>query len=236
MPRPRKCRKVCCLPENRGFFPNSGCRENPVILTVDEYETIRLIDKMSFSQEECGKYMDIARTTVQQIYTSARQKLAEALVAGRPLKIEGGEYRLCSGQEEYCACGGCKRHSLHRAQGGLRMKIAIPLDDTQKEVCVSFGRAPYFLFAQDGNVEILENPAASSEGGAGIQAAQFVVDQGATALVTVRCGENAAQVLQEAEIAIYKSQGKDANENVKACEEGNLEALTHFHAGFQGIG
>lgn len=235
MPRPRKCRKVCCLPENRVFLPSSGCRENPVILTVDEYETIRLIDKMNFSQEECGKYMDIARTTVQQVYTSARQKLAEALVAGRPLKIEGGEYRLCSGQEAYCNCGGCKRHRLDGTQGGRVMKIAIPLDDTRKEVCVSFGRAPYFLFAQEEQVEILKNPAASSEGGAGLQAAQFVVDQGADALVTVRCGENAAEVLKEAEISIYKSRGNDANENLKACREGKLETLTHFHAGYHGI-
>ena len=103
MPRPRKCRHVCRLPGVLEFLP-AGCSAPgpPVILTVDEYEAIRLIDKENFSQEECGIYMKIARTTVQQIYTSARKKLAQALVEGLPLKIEGGDYRLCDGAEEFC--------------------------------------------------------------------------------------------------------------------------------------
>lgn len=111
LPRPRKCRRVCCLPKNSGFQPlDPGKDGSPVILTVDEYETIRLIDKVRLSQEECGAYMNIARTTVQQIYTNARMKLAEALVEGLPLRIEGGEYQLCDGQEDVCPRGCC----MHR--------------------------------------------------------------------------------------------------------------------------
>ncbi len=115
------------------------------------------------------------------------------------------------------------------------MKIAVPLDENQQDVCVTFGRAPYFLFWENGNSEILENPAADAQGGAGLQAAQFLVDQGAKALITVRCGQNAADVFKAAEIEIYKSQSKNAAENVKALEAGSLEKLTHFHAGYQGI-
>ncbi len=111
MPRPRKCRKVCRLPEKNEFVPRMGCPvEEFIVMTVDEYETIRLIDKQGFSQEECGAYMKIARTTVQQIYTSARQKIAAALVEGRGLRIEGGDYQLCDGQETACNCGGCLKH------------------------------------------------------------------------------------------------------------------------------
>lgn len=112
MPRPMKCRKVCCLPKAAEFIP-IGYDETGdcVILTVDEYETIRLIDKEGFSQEECGEYMHIARTTVQQIYTSARQKIARGIVDAIPLKIAGGNYQLCNGKEEMCNCGGCRKHS-----------------------------------------------------------------------------------------------------------------------------
>ena len=75
MPRPRKCRKVCCLPDNDGFVPVRGGEElTPIVLNVDEYEAIRLIDREGFSQEQCGEYMRIARTTVQQIYAATRKK------------------------------------------------------------------------------------------------------------------------------------------------------------------
>ena len=111
MPRPRKCRRVCCLPRNLEFVPVNGGEEgDAIIMAVDEYETIRLIDRNGLSQEECGTYMQIARTTVQQIYTSARRKLADVLVDGRPLRIQGGDYQLCEGEEEFCGCGGCPKH------------------------------------------------------------------------------------------------------------------------------
>ena len=105
MARPRKCRKVCSLPENYGFAPMKGIDdyENRVIMAVDEYETIRLIDLVGYTQEECAQQMHIARTTVQGIYNEARKKLADALVNGKVLFIEGGDFALC--EEENVPCG-----------------------------------------------------------------------------------------------------------------------------------
>lgn len=112
MPRPKKWRKVCCMPRNTQFAPVgvSFVPDKAVVMTVDEYEAIRLIDHKGFTQEECAGYMKIARTTVQQIYNSARKKLSVSLVEGKPLLINGGKYQLCDGNEVYCNCGGCHRH------------------------------------------------------------------------------------------------------------------------------
>ena len=119
MPRPRKCRKVCCLPSVTEFVPaaRGGGEERKIVLTVDEYETLRLIDREGVSQEECGEHMNVARATVQQIYASARKKLADALVEGLTLRIEGGDYRLCDGGEKYCGRAGCRRRAAGRTQG-----------------------------------------------------------------------------------------------------------------------
>ncbi len=110
MARPRKWRKVCCLPESNRFGPlNSRINhDNFINMTVDEYETIRLIDLEGFTQEECSVQMNIARTTVQGIYNDARKKLADSLVNGKVLRIEGGDYKLCEGNDFSCGPGCCR--------------------------------------------------------------------------------------------------------------------------------
>lgn len=242
MPRRKKCRKVCQMPATQEFRPvGSAPRGGAVILSVDEYEAIRLIDKQGFSQEECSRYMQVARTTVQAIYNSARKKLAEALVAGLPLRIEGGDYQLCDGKEEYCGCGGCQKHRRRQMPGmqSIReekpMRIAVPLDENQEDVCAVLSRAPWFLFWDEGKETIAQNPAAAAQSGAGVQAAQFLVDSGVNALITPRCGQNAAEVFAVAGIKIYKAAHKTAAENLAALESRALEELTHFHGGYHGI-
>lgn len=238
MPRPRKCRKVCQVPHIKEFQPVGALENAAVILTVDEYETIRLIDKQGFSQEECSAYMKVARTTVQLIYNSARKKLAEALTEGRALRIEGGDYELCDGKEVYCGCGGCRKHRMGSrdfvSKEGESMKVAIPLDENQRDVCIVLARAPFFLMIEDGVESIIENPAAQAQGGAGIQVAQFLVDHKVDVLITVRCGQNAAEVFKMADMKVYKSVHKTATEDFAGWKEGKLKELTEFHGGFHG--
>ena len=63
-------------------------------MSLDEFETIRLLDREGLTQEQCAERMGVARTTVTAIYESARRKTAEALVDGKRLLIRGGNYRL----------------------------------------------------------------------------------------------------------------------------------------------
>ncbi len=109
MPRPRKWRNVCCLPESDLYGPlNKGCKDDEIIeMTVDEYETIRLIDLEGLIQEECAEKMNVARTTIQRIYLIARKKIAESLVNGKIIKIQGGDYKLCEDTESFHRCRKC---------------------------------------------------------------------------------------------------------------------------------
>ena len=115
MPRPIKGRNVCCLPQSAHFGPlgRQGTQLEEIMMTVDEYETIRLIDYLDFTQEECARQMNVARTTVQGIYSQARKKISRALVDGVPLAIGGGEYKLCGGWDDTCGRGCCRRQG-HR--------------------------------------------------------------------------------------------------------------------------
>ena len=116
MPRPRKWRKVCCLPGSNLYGPLNGSNieKKVIIMTVEEYETIRLIDLEGFTQEECGGRMQIARATVQKIYNDARSKIAESLINENILKIEGGNYKLYDENERINGCGRCQRSRCGR--------------------------------------------------------------------------------------------------------------------------
>ena len=108
MSRPRKYRKVCHFPNSLSFSPaETPGEKEPVLLTVDEYETIRLIAPAGLSQDACAAHMQVARTTVQAIYVSARQKLADMLVNGKRLVIRGGAVEPCA--DSACRCSDCHK-------------------------------------------------------------------------------------------------------------------------------
>jgi predicted Fe-Mo cluster-binding NifX family protein len=120
------------------------------------------------------------------------------------------------------------------------MRIAIPVDDKSMEttVCQSFGRTPYFLiYDTESKASVfLDNSAAAGQGGAGIKAAQTIVDNKVSALLTPRCGENAAKVLQAASIKLYKTISASLKDTIDAFNTGKLSVLEEIHAGFHGHG
>jgi len=120
------------------------------------------------------------------------------------------------------------------------MKIAMPVDEKTMEstICMSFGRTPYFLIYDTQTKEsvFLDNSAAASQGGAGIKAAQTIVDSLVEALLTPRCGENAAEVILAANVKIYKTINGSIKDNITALEDGKLALLHEIHAGFHNHG
>lgn len=120
------------------------------------------------------------------------------------------------------------------------MKIAIPVDEKtiNSTVCASFGRAPFFLVYDTVSEEsvFIDNIAAASTGGAGIKAAQTIVDNKADVLLAPRCGQNAADVIKSANIKIYKTISGSVKENIDAFLTGKLSLLDEIHAGFHGRG
>lgn len=99
MARPRKCKNVCGLPKITSFIQENFLESDPAltVLTVEEYEVIRLIDYENMTQEECSVQMQVSRPTVQILYNKARKKISEFILNGGRLQIQGGDYKVCRG-------------------------------------------------------------------------------------------------------------------------------------------
>jgi len=93
MSRPIIIRNVYELPPYCRFGPLDKRNDSDIIImSIDEYETIRLIDESNYNQAECALEMGIGRTTAQRIYGNARRKIALCIVYGKILQLEGGDY------------------------------------------------------------------------------------------------------------------------------------------------
>ncbi len=96
MPRPPKKRNIDFLPNLTYFKPAGVPLKNlrEVSLGFEELEAIRLKDLEGLEQEACAERMGISRPTFHRIIVQARKKLAQALIEGKAIRIEGGNYRL----------------------------------------------------------------------------------------------------------------------------------------------
>ncbi|WP_297998802.1 DUF134 domain-containing protein [uncultured Phascolarctobacterium sp.] len=241
MPRRVKCRKVCHYPQTLEFLPqNNDAEQEPIILTVDEYETIRLIDRRGMSQEQCAAFMQIARTTVQRIYETARKKLADFVVEGRPLRIEGGDFRLCNGSSTGCGCVDCfkqKIYEKYKEKGEDIMRIAVTY--ANGEIFQHFGHTEEFKVydVQDGKVVASEVVDTNGQGHGAL--AGVLTALKADVLICGGIGGGAQMALAAAGIKLYGGVSGSADAAVEALLAGTLDynpAVKCSHHGEHGEG
>ncbi|MFH0783343.1 MAG: DUF134 domain-containing protein [Pseudomonadota bacterium] len=105
MPRPKCCRQVGAIPYKTCFQPegvtSSSCPEE-VLLNLDEYESLRLADLEGLYQEQAASRMKVSRQTFGRIVEAARRKVADVLVNGKTLRIEGGPVSIKAGETTQC--------------------------------------------------------------------------------------------------------------------------------------
>lgn len=198
---------------------------NTVVMTVDEYETIRLIDKEGMSQEQCSDFMQIARTTVQHIYTSARKKLADALVDGRPLRIGGGDYQLCDGGNAMCCRNTCWKQEFSRIYAGPKgegiMRIAVTYENG--DIFQHFGHTEYFKVydAEDGKV--VSSEVVSTEGNGHGALAGILRAMNVDVLICGGIGGGARNALAAEGVELYGGVSGSADAAVEKLLAGRLD-------------
>lgn len=225
MPRPTKCRRVCHFPKHLEFLPVQNTEgKEPVIFNVDEYETIRLMDMEKLSQEQCSEFMQVARTTVQRIYENAREKLARVLVEGRPLYIEGGDFRLCDGKSKNCGDGGCFKQQYHRQyekpKGDNMMRIAVTYENG--EIFQHFGHTEQFKVYDVENGTVIASEVIDTNGSGHGALAGVLTALNANVLICGGIGGGAQMALNAAGIELFGGVSGNANQAVDAYLAGNL--------------
>ncbi len=134
MPRPKRCRCVAVVPGQTVFKPAGvpAKQLHEVVLSVDEFESLRLADDLGLYQEQAAQQMRVSRQTFSRIVEAARQKIARALVNGWAIRIEGGPITMVETRHFQCAqcghkwdvpfgtarpteCPSCRSADVHRA-------------------------------------------------------------------------------------------------------------------------
>ena len=225
MPRPKKCRSICGFPQTLAFSPEDASdSKTAVILTVEEYETIRQIEREGLSQEQCGDLMQVARTTVQQIYASARKKLADVLVEGLPLQIAGGDYQLCNGRRTNCGRSACYQKILRQKyelpKGETIMRVAVTYENG--EIFQHFGHTEQFKLYDVENGKIIASQVVDTNGSGHGALAGVLSALNVDALICGGIGGGAQAALAAAGIRLYGGVSGSADAAAEALAAGTL--------------
>ncbi len=203
MPRPQKTRRICCYPDYWSFAPDQDKANDMVTLSLDEFETIRLIDHQGKTQQQCADEMNVARTTVTAIYDSARKKLAQALVEGRRIVISGGNYTLDNTVSEEVA-----------QKGKTIMRIAVTYENGQ--IFQHFGRTEMFKLYDVADGKIISEQLVGTDGAGHGALAGFLKNAQADVLICGGIGGGAQMAMREAGITLYGGNSGSADEAVRA--------------------
>lgn len=205
MPRPRKCRLVKDTPHIDYFKPRGVplSRLTETYLPVEGYEALRLADVEGLSQEEAAARMEVSRHTFGRVLAAARRIVAEAVVKGWALRIEGGDYRVDQDGGPAGATGTYDRRPVppeHLNPETNMAKIAVSSEgpSMDDQVDPRFGRAGGFVVVDSATMETsyLDNGASQTRSqGAGIAAAELVAGSGAGVVLTGYVGPKAFQAL-----------------------------------------
>lgn len=234
MARPTRCRRICTEPAYDRFTPCGIAGGEPVCLTLDEYEVIRLIDFDGQTHEEAARQMEISRTTVTEIYQSARFKLADCLVNGRPLEITGGNYRLCDGGA--IRCGRCRRmqaadtaitDASFQRKGETDMRVAVTYENGN--IFQHFGHTAQFKVYDIEDGKIVSSQVVGTNGSGHGALAGLLAQGGVDTLICGGIGAGAQNALAEAGIQLFGGVAGNADEAVQALVEGKLVYNPNVH-------
>ena len=232
MPRPQKCRRIFNEPVFTEFLPDHETKQEPIILTLDEFETIRLVDLEKQTHEQAAKQMEIARSTVTEIYESARQKIAESLVNGHRLVISGGNYRLCDGSPSWCYRENCQKQHLQKeydriVKGDHIMRIAVTYENG--EIFQHFGHTEQFKFYDVEDGKVVSSQVIDTNGSGHGALAGLLASGNVDVLVCGGIGGGAQMALAEAGIKLYGGVSGSADEAVASLLAGNLNFNPDVH-------
>lgn len=209
MARKQRCRWIEGYPEYWSFSPEEGCSSEPVVMSLDEFEVIRLLDREGLTQEQCAQRMGVSRTTVTAIYDSARKKMAEALVDGRGLRLSGGSYRLSHQGTE---------HIIQK--GNVDMRIAATYENG--EIFQHFGHTEQFKLYDVADGAIVREQVVSTNGSGHGALAGFLKAAQVDALICGGIGMGAQNALREAGIRLYGGVSGSADAAAQALAAGRL--------------
>ena len=209
MPRKQRCRWIGGYPDHWEFSPEEVSDGEPVVMSLDEFETVRLLDREGMTQEQCAERMGVARTTVTAIYESARRKIAEALVDGKRLLIRGGSYRL----NNQCTV-------QFMQKGTDVMRIAVTYENG--EIFQHFGHTEQFKLYDVEDGKIIGEQIVPTNGSGHGALAGFLKTAEVDALICGGIGMGAQSALAEAGIELYGGVQGSADVAAQALAEGRL--------------